>query len=72
MIALNSAVSGLQAAASRFEASAGRTAKWTAESSVDLARETVEQVTTKHAFSANLSVIRTADQMLGALLDLKA
>lgn len=72
MIGAISALSGLQAAASRFEASARRTVDWSPASSVDLAAETVRQIEAKHAFSANLSVIRTADEMMGALLDLKA
>lgn len=72
MIGATSALSGLQAAASRFERSAERTAAWSPASSVDPVQETVEQIGAKHAFSANLSVIRTADEMLGALLDLRA
>jgi flagellar hook protein FlgE len=66
------ALSGLQTAATRFERSAERTTAWSPASSVDLAKETVEQIEAKHAFSASLSVIRTADEMLGALLDVRA
>lgn len=72
MIASAIACNGLQAATSRFDASAQRTARWTPQSDVDLATETVEQIGAKHAFSANLSVIKTADEMTGTLLDMIA
>jgi flagellar hook protein FlgE len=39
---------------------------------VDLGSEVVEQVEAKHAFSANIAVIRTADEMQQSLLDLIA
>ncbi|WP_421930664.1 flagellar basal body rod C-terminal domain-containing protein [Phenylobacterium sp.] len=64
---------GLFAATRRFEASAQRTAQMgdpTAD--VDYTNEVVEQITAKHEFSANLAVIRTADEMTGDLLDILA
>jgi flagellar basal-body rod protein FlgG len=39
-------------------------------SNVDIAEEAVDQITSKMAFQANINVIRTADKMNGALLDL--
>ena len=63
---------GLLAASRSFEASAVRTAGMGAGQDVDLGREVVEQVTASRAFSANLGVIRTADKMMGDLLDLIA
>jgi flagellar hook protein FlgE len=64
---------GLFAATRRFEASAQRTAQMGDPSiDVDLGSEVVEQVEAKHAFSANLAVIRTADKMQQSLLDLIA
>jgi flagellar hook protein FlgE len=39
---------------------------------VDYGHEAVEQITAKHEFSANLAVIRTADDMQQSLLDLIA
>jgi len=36
---------------------------------VDIVSEMVEQIAAKLAFSANLSVIRTADEMQGRLVD---
>jgi flagellar basal body rod protein FlgC len=39
---------------------------------VDLASERVAQVTSLRAFQANLSVLRTADEMLGSLVTQRA
>jgi flagellar hook protein FlgE len=64
---------GLFAASRRFEASAQRTAQMGDSSfDVDYGHEEVEQITAKHEFSANLAVIRTADDMQQSLLDLIA
>lgn len=59
---------GLFAAAQRFQASAERTAQGGA--SADYTTEVVEQIGASHDFKANLQVIRTADEMTGALLDI--
>lgn len=40
-------------------------------SNVDLAEETVEMLLGQRGYEANLQTIRTADQMLGTLLDVK-
>jgi flagellar basal body rod protein FlgC len=73
MQALAIAAAGMTAAANRLNASAERTAQWELADSpaVDLAREAVEQVSARTDFKANAAVIRTADAMTGALLDLK-
>jgi hypothetical protein len=64
---------GMLQATQRFEASAFRTAQvGDPETQVDLVAETVEQVGAKTAFSANAAVIRTADEMNKALLDILA
>jgi flagellar hook protein FlgE len=66
MSPLTISAAGMQNAASRFEASARRTA----EGSLDnLAVEAVEQSRAKTDFSANAAVARTADEMMGTLLD---
>jgi flagellar hook protein FlgE len=70
---------GLMAASARFEASASRTAKMGASDpaedgcgdGVDYAQEAVTQIEAKHQFSANLGVIRVADEMWDALLDIQ-
>lgn len=76
MQVLDTAAAGMFSAADRLNASARRTAAWGAEQSqaeqkIDLAHEAVEQVSAKTDFSANAAVIRTADEMTGALLDMK-
>lgn len=64
---------GLLAASRRFDASASRVARMGVEGeNVDLASEVVEQISAKHQFSANLSVMRTAQDMTGELLDILA
>jgi flagellar hook protein FlgE len=73
---LNTAAAGMFAAADRLNASARRTVAWgveqsQAEQKIDLAHEAVEQISAKTEFSANAAVIRTADEMTGALLNLK-
>ncbi len=76
MQVLNTAAAGMFAAADRLNASAQRTVAWgveqtQAEQKIDLAHEAVEQVSAKTDFKANAAVIRTADEMTGALLDMK-
>ncbi len=57
----------------RFEQSAQRTAAAASPfADVDMAEEAVEQISARAAFSANVQVIRTANQMMGQLLDLLA
>lgn len=64
---------GMFAATKKFEASAFRVAQMGDPSAdVDLVAETVAQITAKHEFSANAKVMRTADDMLGDLLDIIA
>lgn len=63
---LSIAAAGMQNAANRFEASARRTASGSLD---NLAVEAVEQIRAKTDFAANAAVARTADDMLGTLLD---
>jgi flagellar hook protein FlgE len=75
--ALNTAAAGMFAAADRLSASAQRTAAWgleetKTEEKTDLAKEAVEQISAKTDFKANAAVAKTADEMMGALLDIKA
>ena len=69
MQALTIAAAGLNDAASRFDASAARTA---ADPLNDLVKETVARVQAKVEVQANAAVIRTADEMTGTLLDMHA
>ncbi len=68
MQALSIAAAGMSNALNRFETSARRTASGSLQT---LEQDVVEQVQAKTAFSANIAVLRTADEMMGALLDLK-
>lgn len=65
---------GLMAASRRFEASAVNVATMGVEGQpeVDLAKETVDMVQAKTAFSANISVIKFAQDMWDSLLQLQA
>ena len=68
MQALSIAAAGMSSALNRFETGARRTASGTLDT---VAQDVVEQVQAETAFSAKVAVARTADQMLGALLDIK-
>jgi len=68
---LSIARGGLMAASARFEASAVRTAQMGDDSTVDPTQEVVDQISAKHQFSANLGVIRIADEMWRSLLKIQ-
>ncbi|HEX8470766.1 MAG TPA: flagellar hook protein FlgE [Brevundimonas sp.] len=61
------AAAGITSALARFDASAARTAVAPLD---DLAAETVERLEAEAAVTANAAVLRTADNMMGALLDI--
>ena len=61
------ALGGIQASAYRLEASARRVAS---NRDTDLASEIVEQKMSEHAYKANLMVLKTADRMIKASLDI--
>lgn len=63
---------GLMAASNRFEASATRIAAMSGDATVDVGQEMVGMLEAKHAFSANLTVIRFASDMWDSLLKLQA
>ncbi len=66
------AAAGMTAAANRLNASAQRVASWEArEQDADLAQETVEQRSVLIEYKANAQVVKVADQMSGALLNIK-
>ena len=66
MNAIDIASAGLASAGVRFDASARRTV-----AGGDLAAEAVTQISTRNEFAADVSVLKTADAMLGTLLDIK-
>ncbi|WP_409019074.1 flagellar basal body rod C-terminal domain-containing protein [Brevundimonas vesicularis] len=67
--AINLAQVGLVNASVRLDASARRTVETTIDAR---AVEPVEQIIATQQFSANTATVRTADQMLGTLLDIRA
>jgi hypothetical protein len=69
MSPISSALGGLTAATRQLEGSANRIAQFGTD--LDLGKEVAEQVQAKTAFKANLATLRTADEMMGMLLDLK-
>ncbi|HEY8616371.1 flagellar basal body rod C-terminal domain-containing protein [Phenylobacterium sp.] len=71
MDVLSTARTGLVAAGGRFAASAGRVARAGFDPAVDLSRETVEMIEAKHAFRANVEVVKFADEMWRSLLEIQ-
>jgi flagellar hook-associated protein FlgK len=63
---------GLMAATRRFENAAQTVAQMGGDQPVDIEGATVDMIQSKHAFSANLSVISTSKDMWDALLDIQA
>ncbi len=60
-------VAGIYAATDRFEQSARRTVG----ADADLVAETAQQISSKHAFEASVLVVKTGDEMMKRLLDIK-
>jgi len=74
--AIQSALSGLHQNQNRFVRAADSISRWglpgedgAVAQRIDLAREMVETIEARHGYGANALVIRTADEMLGSLLD---
>ena len=71
MDALSIARGGLAAAERRFESAASRVVQAPGDETIDLGHEMVEMIQAKHHFSANLKVIRFADEMWKSLLEIQ-
>ena len=67
--AIGSAMSGMASALGRFDRASARIAQPDPENPV---RDRVEQITAQRSFEANLATVRTADDMIGSLLDIVA
>ncbi len=63
---------GMMAATQQLTASANRVAAMAGGDPGDYATEAVNQIEAKQAFSANARVIRIADEMWNALLDIQS
>jgi len=62
---------GLMAASNRFEASATQIADMRSDNPPDISGAVVDMVQAKHAFSANVTVMRFAQDMWDSLLKLQ-
>ena len=69
--AISSAMSGMAAATERFDRASARVAQAGTDTGADddLIRDRVDQITDEHAFAANAATIRTADEMVGTLIN---
>jgi flagellar hook protein FlgE len=65
-----SALSGLSNASQRLQNSANNVTN--VNTPVDITEEIVDQIVSKVAFKANINVIKTNDDMLGSILDIKS
>lgn len=69
---IGSAMSGMSSAIARFDRASSRIAQAGDPASSpgdDLIGDRVDQITAEHAFAANLATVRTADEMLGTLIN---
>ena len=72
-IALSIANQGMNAAVKQQSQSAQRIANLNSRpTEVNLAEEMVNQIVSEHSFAANVTVAKTANEMLGNVIDLLA
>ncbi|MFC4160765.1 flagellar basal body rod C-terminal domain-containing protein [Chitinimonas lacunae] len=71
---LGAGLSGMQHFQRGLEVSASRIAGWTPQETqgADLASETVQSLVNKTGFQASAQMVKTADDMLGTLIDIRA
>jgi hypothetical protein len=72
MDAISTAAAGMAAASARFDDAAGRLARSGAGDDQAMAQAAVASIQTEAAFAADTKVVKAADQMMGALLDVTA
>jgi len=72
---ISSAMSGMASAVTKFDRASARIAQAGDPTSApgaggdDLIGDRVDQITAAHAFAANIATVRTADDMLGTLIN---
>ena len=71
MSAINTAIQGALVANTRFEQSAQKTARDAIQGG-DVVSDFVGQIEARLALQANISVVKTVDDMTGKTLDIKA
>jgi len=67
-----SALSGLSNASRKLQNSANNIANISKGSNVDVTEEIVDQIVSKAAIQANVDVIKTNDETLGTILDIRS
>jgi len=67
-----SALSGLSNASRRLQNSANNIANISKGSNVDVTEEILDQIVSKAAIQANVNVIKTNDETLGTILDIRS
>ena len=67
-----SALSGLSNAYRKLQNSANNIANISKGSNVDVTEEIVDQIVSKAAIQANVDVIKTNDETLGTILDIRS
>ena len=67
-----SALSGLSNASRRLQNSANNIANISKGSNVDVTEEIEDQIVSKAAIQANVNVIKTNDETLGTILDIRS
>ena len=70
MNAIQTATAGILSASQRFDKAASNTVRNMTEGK-DIVSDLVEQIDSRNAFRASISVFETADEMLGRVLDIK-
>jgi flagellar hook protein FlgE len=64
--AIGSAMSGMANAVNRFDQASARVAQ---PETTDPVRDRVDQLSAQHDFEANIATVRTADEMIGTLIN---
>ena len=71
MSAITTAISGVISAGARFDKAATSMIRDSSQGN-DIVSDLVEQIDSRNAFQASINVVKTTDEMLGRLLDIKA
>lgn len=67
--AIGSAMSGMANAVNRFDQASARIAQPQTAATGDPVRDRVDQLSAQHDFEANIATVRTADEMIGTLIN---
>ncbi len=70
--AIGTALGGLSTSAAQFQKAAENVVKATQKGTDDLPAAIVDSKTSAYGYKANIAVLKTADKMMGSLLDMFA